>query len=193
MIKRIVKILLTLIIIISLFSCKYQESPKPLAYFRIDMPEKEYHFFDSLKPYGFELPIYSTIETDISPIAEPDWINLYFIPFDARVHLSYKKVENNLYELLEDNIRLAYNHVVKADAIEETLFLNENDNAYGILFEIKGDAASPVQFLITDSVKHFVRGSLYFNTRPNRDSLNPVISFITEDIIHLMTSLHWKD
>jgi len=113
--------------------------------------------------------------------------------YKARVHLSYKPVTDNLYDLLEDNIRLAYNHVVKADAIDEHLFINEDTHLYAMMFEIKGDAASPLQFLATDSARHFLRGSLYFQTAPNRDSLAPVINYITEDVVHLIETLQWKD
>ena len=95
--------------------------------------------------------------------------------------------------LLEDNIRLAYKHVVKADAIEEQLYIDEDKNIYALIFEIKGDAASPLQFLATDSLRHFLRGSLYFDARPNRDSLAPVIDYITEDIFHLVETLQWNN
>ncbi|WP_132431008.1 gliding motility lipoprotein GldD [Natronoflexus pectinivorans] len=173
--------------------CTQGGTPKPRGFFRIDLPEKEYVFLDSTMPYGFEYPVYGRIETDVSRSAEPHWINLYFPRFKARVHISYKEVDDNLYDLLEDNIRFAYNHVVKADAIEEMLFFDEEKNVYGMLFEIKGDAASPVQFLVTDSARHFLRGSLYFQVRPNRDSLNPVIDFITDDVIHLMETIKWND
>lgn len=144
-------------------------------------------------PYRFEYAKYAVIETDINHQHEPDWINVYYPAYKARVHLSYKPVSDNLYDLLEDNIRLAYNHVVKADAIDEHLFINEETHLYAMMFEIKGDAASPLQFLATDSVTHFLRGSLYFQTAPNRDSLAPVINYITEDVVHLIETLEWKD
>ena len=144
-------------------------------------------------PYSFEYSKYAIIETDVSHKNEPDWINVLYPEYKARVHLSYKPVDDNLYYLLADNIRLAYNHVVKADAIEEHLFINEETNLYAMMFEIKGDAASPLQFLATDSARHFLRGSLYFQALPNRDSLAPVIDYITEDVIHLIETLQWKN
>lgn len=148
---------------------------------------------DSTMPYRFEYSKYAVIETDVSHQNEPNWINVLYPAYNARVHLSYKPVEGNLYDLLEDNIRLAYNHVVKADAIEEHLFINEDTHLYAMMFEITGDAASPLQFLATDSLRHFLRGSLYFQTAPNRDSLAPVIDYITEDVVHLIETLQWKD
>jgi gliding motility-associated lipoprotein GldD len=61
-----------------------------------------------------------------------------------------------------------------------------------MLYNIKGNTASSVQFYLTDSVNHFLRGSLYFDVKPNKDSLAPVINFIRGDIEHFMESFSWK-
>ena len=61
-----------------------------------------------------------------------------------------------------------------------------------MLYAIEGNAASAAQFFVTDSVRHFVRGSLYFNNVPNADSVAPVNAFIINDIRHLMETLEWK-
>ena len=63
----------------------------------------------------------------------------------------------------------------------------------GIMYEIKGNAASPFQFFATDSTKHFLRGSMYFNVYPNKDSLAPVFDFVQSDIKHLIETIKWKD
>ncbi len=171
--------------------CTQTYTPKPRGYFRIDLPEKNYSSFDSAFPYQLDYPDYAVINPDKSS-SEPYWINVVFPQFKAKIHITYKPVKNNLYEILEDNIKLAYSHVVKADAIEDFVFTNEENNVYGMVFQIKGDAASPVQFFATDSVNHFLRGALYFQSRPNKDSLAPVVNFITTDIFHLMESIRWK-
>ncbi len=193
MLKKHFKIFISLAIILTFVSCGKGYTPKPRGYFRIDFPERSYQTLDSIMPYTFEYPTYSIIENSISTNAEPYWINVSFPNYKAKIHISYKNVSDNLYELYEDNIKLAYNHVVKADAIEEHIFINEKNNLYGMLFEIKGNAASPMQFFATDSVEHFLRGSLYFQTHPNKDSLAPVIDFLTEDIMYLVETIRWKN
>lgn len=193
MLKKHFKIFISLAIILTFVSCGKGYTPKPRGYFRIDFPERSYQTLDSIMPYTFEYPTYSIIENNISTNAEPYWINVSFPSYKAKIHISYKNVSDNLYELYEDNIKLAYNHVVKADAIEEHIFINEKNNLYGMLFEIKGNAASPMQFFATDSVEHFLRGSLYFQTHPNKDSLAPVIDFLTEDIMYLVETIRWKN
>jgi gliding motility-associated lipoprotein GldD len=175
------------------FSCGSNYAPKPRGYFRITLPEKEYTRIDTTLPYSFEHPVYSTLKSDKGPNNEPYWTNLVFPGFDAQVHLSYRRIEDNLYQLLEDNRELAYKHTVKADAIQERLFESPNEDIYGILYEIQGNTASQVQFFATDSTRHFLRGSLYFNAVPNKDSIAPVLEFVKEDIVHMMESLRWKE
>ena len=50
----------------------------------------------------------------------------------------------------------------------------------GILYDLKGNTASAVQFYVTDSTRHYLRGSLYFASEPDADSLEPVIDFFRE-------------
>ena len=47
-------------------------------------------------------------------------------------------------------------------------------------------------FILTDSVSHFFRGALYFNTEIN-DSILPINNFLKYDIKHLIETFHWKD
>lgn len=164
-------------------------TPKPRGYFRIDFPKHEYKKYDAECPFTFELPVYAFI------VKEKDdycWMNLYFPRFKATIYLTYKELKNDLIAVLDDNYEFVYKHTVKADAIEEIKFINDSVKVYGFYYSIKGNAATPIQFFVTDSVKHFLRGSLYFATSPNKDSLKPVIEFISEDIVHLMESVRWK-
>jgi gliding motility-associated lipoprotein GldD len=185
-----ITVILTLL---SFAGCKRHYTPKPAGYLRIDFPEKAYQLYDSTCPFSFEYPVYGKITNDTSRLAEPCWINIEFPRFGGRIHISYKTVNKNLNTYIEDSRTLAYKHTVKADAISETLYSSEERKVYGLLYDIKGDAASNVQFYLTDSTKHFLRGSLYFNVQPNADSLAPVIDFFRDDIIHLVETLKWKN
>lgn len=60
-------------------------------------------------------------------------------------------------------------------------------------FRIGGNTATANQFLVSDSVKHFLRGALYFDATPNEDSLRPVNAFLKEDLRHLVNTLKWRD
>lgn len=172
--------------------CKKRTSPKPRGYFRIDFPEKSYQTTTVNFPYQFDYPVYAKIVIDADKFAEPYWINVVFEKNNAKLHLSFKPIKNNLLSLTEDSRELAYKHAIKATAINEKLFINEEKKVYGTIYEIKGNAASPLQFHMTDSINHFLRGSFYISEIPNYDSLRPVIQFIDEDIYHLIETLSWK-
>ena len=80
----------------------------------------------------------------------------------------------------------------RADAVDEIPLFDPEANVFGMLYDIKGNVASSVNFFVTDSVKNFIRGALYFSNRPNHDSLAPAIDFFREDILHLMRTIKWK-
>ena len=175
------------------YSCKKDYVPKPRGFFRISFQEKIYHKLDSVGlPYNFEIPVYSKVVPDHDRLAENFWVNLKIPAHKAELNLSYKKINNNLEKLTEDSRTLAYKHSIKADAINEKIFVNPAKKVYGTIFLIDGNAASPLQFYLTDSTHNFLRGALYFREVPNIDSLRPVIDFIRPDIIHLIETTEWK-
>jgi gliding motility-associated lipoprotein GldD len=169
-------------------------SPKPRGYFRIDFPEKTYRMYDSVCPYRFEIPTYARITKDRHKGAEPCWINVEFPQFRATVHLSYKAVsDTNLNTFLEDSREFAIKHQIKATGLDESVVIRDSAKVYGLVYDIAGNTASSVQFYLTDSTKHFLRGALYFNTITNIDSLKIVIDFIRQDILHLVQTCEWKN
>jgi len=184
--------LLSILFILIISSCGDSYIPKPREYFRISFPERQYQNYVTTCPYQFQYPVYAHVVTDLDKNSEPCWINIEFPEYHASIHVSYKQVRSDLDELIEDSRTLAYKHSIKADAIGEEVFTNDSAHVYGLLYIIKGNAASPMQFLVTDSNTHFLRGSLYFNLRPNKDSLAPVIDFLKEDVLHLIETFEWK-
>ncbi len=173
--------------------CTYDYTPKPRGFFRIGLPPKKYQAYDPAEcPYSFDLPVYARVVPDNRRFAEPCWSDIEFPAFNAVINLSYKPLENNLNKYIEDSRTLVYKHTVKADAIDEKVVSHPDNHVYGLLYDIGGDAASSVQFYLTDSTHHFLRGALYFNVAPQHDSLAPVISFISDDIIRMITTLRWK-
>jgi gliding motility-associated lipoprotein GldD len=115
-------------------------------------------------------------------------------PFNARLHLSYKPLSNKiqLNGYTEDEHNMVYKHTVKAEEISEDLIKTNND-VYGIYYELAGNTATAIEFYVTDSTKHFLRGALYFKTRINRDSLDPMIEFLKTDVHKMIQTLKWKN
>jgi gliding motility-associated lipoprotein GldD len=173
-------------------SCEQDYTPKPRAYFRLDMPAKEYRPLQTDCPFTFDYPVYADVNPDKDGMVEPCWMNIDYPNFNARIHLSYKPVASNLDKFLEDSRTLTYKHTSKATDIREHLIVNREAKVYGLIYDVKGDAASSLQFFVTDSTRHFVRGALYFNVVPNQDSLSPVIDLIRSDVTKLIDTFQWK-
>lgn len=180
-------------LLIMLFACKENYTPKPKGYFKIEFPEKKYVLYSGDCPFSFELPVYSRIEKDTDRGAQSCWFNIHYLPFDARLHLSYKPftTKEKLYEMEEDAHNLAYKHTVKANAINEDL-INTDNHVVGIFYNLEGNTATVMQFYVTDKKQHYLRGALYFNVKTNRDSLDPMIDFLRSDIKHMINTLRWK-
>jgi gliding motility-associated lipoprotein GldD len=114
----------------------------------------------------------------------------------AEIHISYYALNDGkgvLSEYMEESRQLAYKHTIKADAINEQLFLNAENHVFGTVYRIEGNAASPMQFYLTDSTRHFLRGALYIREVPNIDSLKPVIDFLVPDMVRLIESTTWNE
>ena len=173
-------------------SCHDSYTPKPRGYFRIEFPVKKYRTLDTPTPYTFQIPVYATIGHDLLNPDQPNWLTLEIPGNHAQIHLSYKKINNNLETYIEESRTLAYKHSQKASSIEEQLFFNPSQKVYGTIYTIKGNAASPMQFYLTDSTHHFLRGSLYIKEIPNSDSLQPVIRFLNQDVLQLIKTTEWK-
>lgn len=193
------KLLIPIVLILTFLSCKERYTPKPRGYFRIEFPEKNYHLIQNRFPFRFEIPDYSTITPDYRNPDKPNWLNVVVPENNAQIHISYyslkgrnTKEKQQLSELMEESRSLAYKHTIKAEAIEEQLYIDQGSRVFGTVYIIEGNAASPMQFYLTDSVHHFLRGALYISEVPNIDSLRPVINFLEPDVIHIIETTSWN-
>src|SRR5690242_8967465 len=156
------------IVVFIFFSCNSDYTPRPRGYFKIDFPDKQYKSFDQPGyPYTFEYPVYGTVIKDSLFFDQhpenPYWINIDFPRFNGRIYLSYKEIGKNKFDsLVNDAFTMSYKqHTYKASAIQPEEFTTPNGSS-GVYFTLKGNAATGNQFFVTDSVKHFLRGALYF-------------------------------
>lgn len=193
--RKILPVILVLVVaaVYFLWNSSATEIPKPRGYFRIDLPKKNYRIYESNCPLSIEIPSYAKVEIFRNhESADSCWFNIFFPGLNARLHCTYIPVGKNMARLLSDSYGFAAKHEMKASALKRTLVSDDARNVYGIIYDIEGDAASQLQFFLTDSTNHFFRGSLYFFNSPNPDSVSPVLSFIREDLVHLTESITWK-
>lgn len=171
-------------------SCTDSQTPKERGFYRITFPVKEYKNIKIDELYSCEIPVYSNIKREENK--ETEWHNVFFPKQNGQLHLTYFSLNDNLAEHIEDTHKFVYKHTIKADAIKSKDYRDIARKVYGTLYDIEGNTASSVQFFVTDSTKHFLRGSLYLNEKPNKDSLKVVIDFLRQDVIHLMKTIEWK-
>lgn len=178
-----------------IISCGNDYSPKPRGYFKIDLPEKKFQTYKSDCPFTFEYPVYSSVVTDSARNAMPCWKDLVYPGLNGRIHLSYEAITSKAQfnQLTEDAHTFVFKHTVKATAIDESVINMPDKNVYGIYYTIDGNAASPVQFFLTDSSKNYLRGALYFNEKPRLDSIQPVLDFVKKDIDVMIRSFRWTN
>lgn len=191
-----------IVIVLVLAACHSNSdyTPKPRGYFRIEFPKKEYRVYDTIYPFTFVYPKYAYIVKDLHPQASEKVLNMKYLlnmqfpQFNGTLHLSYESITSKKVfdELTEDARTFAFKHTVKATSIDQGIIRNPARKIYGIYYTIQGNAASSVQFYITDSTKNYLRGALYFNTEPRLDSIQPVLNFVRKDVDTLIRSFRWK-
>ncbi len=178
-------------------ACNSNFVPKPRGYFKIELPEKRYQVFNQPGyPYTFEYPLYARIIKDSTFFGDatenPWWINVDFPQFNGRIYVSYKQIGVNKFDkLLNAAFALTNKHTSKASSIDDSL-INTPNNIHGMFFKVGGNVATANQFFVTDSVKHFLRGALYFDATPNEDSLGVVDEFLLKDMKHMISTFKWK-
>lgn len=169
-------------------------SPKPRGYFRIYYPEKAYQQYNDGCPFTFVYPKYATITSDPQAKNNFCWLNMNLPQFNGILHLSYQPVTSKkiFNELVEDAHTFAFKHTIKATSIDEGYISYPDRKVYGLYYTIDGNAASSVQFFLTDSTRHYLRGALYFSNEPRLDSIQPVLDFVKKDVDVLIKSFRWK-
>jgi gliding motility-associated lipoprotein GldD len=199
-----------------LSACNSNYTPRPRGFFKITFPEHAYQRFSQPGfPYSFDYPVYAKIVRDSSYFEDqpenPYWLNIDFPQFHGRIYVSYLRIggqsrfkvhgpngtyidslgTNTFDNLIKSSYALTYKHTYKASSIEDSTFTTAS-HIGGVYFKIGGNAATANQFLVTDSVKNFLRGALYFDATPNADSLKIVNNFLQQDMKHLINTLTWN-
>lgn len=178
----------SLIFILLLFvGCEEQRIPKPRSFYRIALPETKYK---SVESDQFSCEILEDAEFIIKP-NKPDWTSIHYNSLNADLFFTYFK-DPDLQTIAEDARKTAFKHAIKADDIIPMAFALPEKQLYGVIYSIEGNAATPAIVLLTDSIDQFVHSVLYFNCRPNADSLKPVVNFVRQDIQHIIETFEWK-
>ncbi|MBD3864210.1 gliding motility lipoprotein GldD [Olleya marilimosa] len=191
--RQLIIILLTFVI---LTSCGSDPIPKPKGYLRLEYPQADYKTYNQDLPFAFDRNmlsdtiIYKPLQDDVKSFG----LNIEYKKLKGTIYLTYKAIDGQerLIKYLKNAQNFTQEHTKKADAIEEVVWENPVNKVYGMFYEVGGNAASQSQFYITDSINHFLTGSLYFYAKPNYDSILPAANYLQKDIKRIMESVEWK-
>ena len=184
-----------LILLLMVCSCRRQaETPKPVAYFRIDLPEHSYQQVDTTLPFVFEQS--EAAQLSIRPQKDGSyWVDIDYPALNATFKITYMTVPraDSLRNKIIREEKMVKFHYQKADDVEYSVIQDPDSRLWGQIYDIAGkDVATPLMFWMTDSTHRFLRTTLYFNFAPNNDSLEPVIEYLRDDAMHFVNTFKWK-
>ncbi len=180
--------------------CGHEEAriPKPRAYPRIHFPDRHYVQFQETEcPLTFQYPDYMDVvmqEDDPQGKAHHRcWFDLKAKPLGATLHFSYYPIgaEKDFDALVSDAFKIADRINARANYMDEIRVANAQ-GVSGLIMEFTGSAASPLHFFLTDSTAHFLKASLYYQSRVEPDSLAPMTDFLRDDIGVMINSLTFR-
>jgi len=178
------------IVFLLLIGCEKSYQPKPKGFLALNYPEAAYKDIQLPCPYTFKMNTEAQVKA--SKTNNPCWFELEYPKLKGTIFVTYRPVMDNLEKLLIDGQKLPLQHTIKADEIEGDTYINDNHKTYGTFYTVKGNAASQAQFYLTDSINHFLTGSIYFKTQPNFDSIVPAANYLKQDTRQIMETLEWR-
>ncbi len=185
-----IKLLKFNVLFVLLTGCQEAYSPRPTGYFRISLPDTLYIAYENpMCPYTFDINQQATV---LPKKKNACWDDIHYKSIHSVIQLTYKPISGNLDTLLKDAKEFAFKHGIRADGISEHIYTDPSRQVFGILYEIYGNTATNYQFFVTDSNRHFLRGTAYVHSQPNIDSTGPVTHFLGREIRHIVETLNWK-
>lgn len=166
--------------------------PKPPTYLRLELPDHKYNLFNDDCPYSFPLSDLYSVKSVSNGVEETCHKDINLGPLNGAIHLTYIDMVEPLgtyINFVNDKID---EHKIKATAINDMQIIIPENKMYCTFFELEGNVASPFQFYMTDSVDNFASGVIYFNSRPNYDSIKPTLDYLKVDLEHMINNFQWE-
>lgn len=156
----------------------------------------------------FEKPTYDTFSSEASKLnfIFNNAYSSFEIVSDEKIVLKYKDIKIDLVlsdvELenlssFEESIRNFYvflePHRKKSNQISIKEFTSVDNKRFAKVFEMRGPVVSPLQFYVTDSINHFLFGSMNVMVKSDYDSIYPSIMYVKNDIFSIIESVNWEE
>jgi len=165
-----------------LIGCCLACSNKPTKKLSLQLPKPHYSYTTDTLPFRFEQSDQARFTARTTKKGEI-FCNLLYPQLDAQVYATWHAIEKEQFEqYAKEAHRLVYQHTTVATAIHIKEYSNPQRETYGLLYQLEGKVATPIQFSLTDSTSYFFTASLYFNHSANSDSLRSTLEYIQLDI-----------
>lgn len=185
-----------LLLLVMLTACGEDPVPRPRGHLRLDLPDTGYVRWSGACPFDADLPVYALgVDRPGQTAATADTAcasTLRFPGQRASVFITCRRLNGDLAELIEDAHAFKAKHEARAVRIRTERLERPDARVFGTLFNVDGDVASPLVLYLTDSTSRFLYASLYFDARPNGDSLEPVTARLRADLHRFAGSLTWR-
>ena len=170
------------------FSCNETYLPKQKAYFAPSFETKQFILFSD----NCENEFLINSLTEVNEISNCSY-ELIYENYKAKIFINF--VESDLKDI---NIQEFFNKKLFenskfADRFVESIYDSNDKKIFSKVYTFIGNAPSNIQFYITNNKNKFFTGSLYFNSKPNYDSLIPYIDYVGDDIKKMVDSFTWTD
>jgi gliding motility-associated lipoprotein GldD len=180
-----------LLLLLVMMACSSPSSKKKET---VDMifPKAVYVSSTDSLPFTFDLSKQAKLTWQKNKPGEY-FCNVDYPFLNARLYCTYHAITPDKFRnFAEESHKMAYQHTAVATGITEKVYSNDMSHVYGILYDIQGNVATPIQVALTDSNRYFFNASLYFNITPNADSIAPAVKYIRKDIVRIMESFKVK-
>ncbi|MEN9918728.1 MAG: hypothetical protein RL662_1164 [Bacteroidota bacterium] len=174
-----------------LMACNKQAIQQAATIEKIEIPTSEAKRY-TFRTFAFDCADIAQLDTLKSANKGHIWFNIIYPELNSIVHCSYLPITKSTFnKAIEDNYQLVYGHITVSEGIDQHLYSNNATNVAGIMYQLRGNVATPIQFYATDSVNHFLRGSFYYTKDMQTDSIEAITEYISKDIDRLMNTLKW--
>ena len=180
---------------IFILGCDNYLMPKQSAFLRLDYSNPQYEQINNNSfPFLFETNKILSNISEINIIDESIDFILKYDELNGQVNFQYKNIDSKetLDTYILDLKKTIETHSIMANTVRIRDYVLEENDIYGRIFDLSGNVASPYQFYLTDNKNSIISGFIYFNIKPNYDSVLPAINYIENDIINLIESFSWK-
>ena len=160
--------------------------PKPNAFLYKEFQTPNYKLYQNNCGFSFQI-------NDKSIITQEGCnLKIKNLKLRSTIFITHIKIDNNLSLIESDFTDKINKNSENAFFVNSSEYVDEQKKVFAKYFSFSGDTPSNTYFFITDSDKFYLSGSLFFDSKPNYDSLLPSINHVNKNIRKLIQSFNWN-